>query len=59
MAKDSGKRYRDAATGQYVTKSYADKNPKTTISESVLKDKTSNSSGPKDGTKGIVRKNKK
>ncbi|MDD3236678.1 MAG: hypothetical protein PHV37_01100 [Candidatus Gastranaerophilales bacterium] len=27
------KQYRDADTGQYVTKSYADKNPKTTVSE--------------------------
>jgi len=27
-----GKQYRDAGTGRYVTKEYADKHPKTTIS---------------------------
>jgi hypothetical protein len=31
MAKE--KQYRDAGTGQYVTHKYADKHPKTTVSE--------------------------
>lgn len=29
------KRYRDAENGQYVKKSYADNNPKTTVSEAI------------------------
>ncbi len=36
MAKDKssgGKSYRDAGTGQFVTKSYADKHPKSTLGE--------------------------
>jgi hypothetical protein len=32
-------RYRDADTGQYVPKGYADKHPKTTVKESVKKKK--------------------
>lgn len=29
------KRYRDAKTGEYVTKEYAEENPDTTVSEEV------------------------
>lgn len=31
--------YRDAGTGKFVTKSYADKHPKTTVKETVKKSK--------------------
>ena len=51
------KQYRDAGTGQYVKKSYADSHPKTTVSETVKVQKKN--SDPKDGTHGVVRKNKK
>lgn len=33
------KRYRDAGTGQFVKKAYADKHPKTTVSETIKKKK--------------------
>ncbi|MDI6778509.1 MAG: multidrug transporter [Patescibacteria group bacterium] len=33
------KKYRDAGTGKYVKKSYADKHKKTTVSEGVKKRK--------------------
>jgi hypothetical protein len=29
--------YRDAETGQFVTKDYADKHPKTTVKETIKK----------------------
>ncbi|AWN73828.1 hypothetical protein LEAN103870_19715 [Legionella anisa] len=32
-----GKQYRDAGTGKYVKKEYADKHPKTTVSETNRK----------------------
>lgn len=31
--------HRDAGTGQFVTKTYADKHPKTTVKETVKKSK--------------------
>jgi len=31
------KSYRDAGTGRYITKQYADRHPKTTVSETVKK----------------------
>ncbi|MEP7197889.1 MAG: hypothetical protein ABI851_15330 [Saprospiraceae bacterium] len=34
-----GSKNRDAGTGKYVSKSYADKHPKTTLNESVDKKK--------------------
>ena len=37
MAKQS--RYRSAVSGKFVTKQYADKNPKTTVRETVKKSK--------------------
>ena len=37
MAKSS--RYRSADTGKFVTKKYADKDPKTTVKETVKKSK--------------------
>lgn len=40
MAKRKGKyttRYRDAESGQYVTKKYAEKHPKTTVKETDRK----------------------
>lgn len=37
MAKRSN--YRDAGSGQFVKKSYADKHPKTTVKETVKKPK--------------------
>jgi len=36
------KQYRDAGTGQYVKKSYADSHPKTTVSETVKPTKPTN-----------------
>ncbi|WP_421274101.1 MULTISPECIES: hypothetical protein [Aeromonas] len=33
MAKKPAPKYRDAETGQYVPKDYADKHPKTTVKE--------------------------
>lgn len=42
MAKKSSTpppKYRDADTGHYVTKKYADKNPKTTVKETDKKKK--------------------
>ncbi len=35
------KQHRDAGTGQYVKKSYADSHPKTTVSETVKPPKSS------------------
>jgi hypothetical protein len=37
MAKKTA--HRDAGTGKFVTKSYADKHPKTTVKETVKKSK--------------------
>ena len=33
----NGSKYRDAESGQYTTKKYADKHPKTTVKESAPK----------------------
>ncbi|QDP72720.1 multidrug transporter [Legionella israelensis] len=32
-----GKKYRDAETGKYVSKEYAEKHPKTTVGETARK----------------------
>lgn len=40
-------RYRDAETGGYVTKEYADKNPKTTVKETDKSPKTPKKTTPK------------
>ncbi len=56
------KQHRDAGTGQYVKKSYADSHPKTTVSESTARRAKAGQpkgSEPKDGTHSVVRKNKK
>lgn len=37
--KSAPKRCRDAETGQFVTEKYADKNPKTTVKETVKPNK--------------------
>lgn len=37
MATKDQTHYRDAGTGQYVTKQYADKHPKTTVKETDKK----------------------
>lgn len=41
MSKNNTKdeKYRDAESGQYTTKKYADKHPKTTVKESAPKPK--------------------
>lgn len=40
-------RYRDAGSGEYVTKEYADKNPKTTVKETDKSSKTTKKTTPK------------
>lgn len=40
-------KHRDAGSGQYVTKKYADKNPKTTIKENAVKPKGTVHTGPR------------
>lgn len=37
MAKKTSTNYRSAVTGKYVTKTYADKHPKTTVKETDKK----------------------
>ncbi|MCD6017666.1 MAG: hypothetical protein K0S53_787 [Bacteroidetes bacterium] len=39
MAEKSTPKHRDAETGQYVTKKYADSHPKTTVKETDKKKK--------------------